>query len=532
MLPEDRIFNSLDNDERWKRYCGFLDLSVEEFLEIQNELMADQLGRIPASVLGRHILGDKPPATVAEMRARVPLTTHDDYEPWLSRRDESALAAKACAWCHSSGRGGRFKWIPHSTELMDKTARNLFGAFILSSATERGDIRVAPGVRFLTTLPAAPYSSGVVLDHFRKRLTVRPMPDPDAVAALPFQQQVARGFEDALRGGFDVCGAMAVILVRIGQQMAGEAERSRTVSWSMFHPAAIARMLRAWRRSRLAGRPIYPRDLWTPKGIMAGGLDIAIYRQDIERYWGVRPFDVYASSETMFLALQGWNKKALTPLADSVFMEFLPHDPSASDGSPDRPTLLLDELEEGKLYELIVSHFHGMPLLRYRIGDVIRVVSMGDTETGARLPQLEVQRKVGETINLSGLCALDERMLSGALSAAGIPFSEWTALKEYDHNTTFLRMIVELREKRSAREVSALLDARLKDLDTDYSDVERYGGSNPVRTTVLAPGSFARYSEAMLREGRELAYLKPRHVNPQAEAVERLLRDAGIVERE
>ncbi len=532
MRPEDTIFYALSNEERWKRYCGFLELNMQEFHEIQNDLMTEQLERAGRSLLGRKILGTTPPRTVAEYRTRVPLTTYEDYEPYLSQRDEGALAAKPCVWCHSSGRGGRFKWIPHSTELMDKTARNLFGVCILSSASERGDIKVAPGLRFLTTLPGLPYSSGAVFDAFRRRVSVRLIPDPEAVSELPFQQQVARGFELALRDGFDVCGAMAVMLVRLGQQMAGVAQSPRKFSKSMLHPRVIARFVRAWMRSRRAGRPIYPRDLWQTKGIMAGGADLGIYKADIERYWGVLPFDVYASSETMFLGLQAWTKKLLTPLADSVFLEFLPYQPGQDGPAPAGPTLLLDQLEPGRLYELVVSHFHGMPLMRYRIGDVIRVVSLGDNEAGVRLPQFEVQRRIGEVINLSGLCGIDERTLSSAIVATGVPYAEWTALKEYDGNETFLRLVIELREKRQAREMSALVDARLKEADVDYRDVERYGGSNPVRTTLLAPGGFARYSEAMLAEGRELAFLKPKHINPTQEVLDRLLRAGEVVDKE
>ena len=95
MLPEDVFFKTLTNEELWKRYCGFLDLSVEEFMQIQRALLSEQLALVADSVLGRKILGPRPPRTIEEFRATVPFTTYDDYEPYLGEKREDALAAEA-----------------------------------------------------------------------------------------------------------------------------------------------------------------------------------------------------------------------------------------------------------------------------------------------------------------------------------------------------------------------------------------------------------------------------------------------------
>ncbi len=526
MNPEDIIYWRLTDEERWQRYCGFLHLGVAEFLEVQHGLLADQLQRVGASPLGRRILGSDPPKSVEEFRARAPLTTYDDYEPSLSSRDESVLAARPLLWCHSSGRGGRFKWIPHSVEMMDATARNVFAICLLASASRRGEINVAPGLRFLTTLPPEPYTSGALFAHFCRRFTVRRLPPEESTADLTFQQKVARGFEMAMREGFDVAGAIASVLVKMGEQMAHGS--SGRLSWKMLHPRTLARLVRALARSRREGRPLYPRDLWHPKGILAAGLDMEIYRDEITGYWGVPPFNAYVATEGMILGMQAWNKRHLTLIADSAFYEFLPHEGDTSRETP----LLIDQLEEGRLYELVISHFHGMPLLRYRLGDVIRVVSLGDEEAGVALPQIEIQRKVGDVIHLAGLCSLDERVLWTAIAGTGLRYADWSALKEYDGSRTFLRLLIELKEERGASEVSALLDARLKEADVDYRDIEGYLGENPVRTTVLGPGSFARYTEAMIRAGADLAHIKPNHINPPAAVLERLLGVAEIRDKE
>jgi hypothetical protein len=352
------------------------------------------------------------------------------------------------------------------------------------------------------------------------------------VQSLSFREQIGRAFEIALRDGFDFAGAIASVLVRMGEQMSGHAAGSSKLSPSMLNPKVLYRLLRGLLRSRVQKRPVYPRDLWSPRGIMAGGVDASIYRDDIEKYWGVTPFDVYVSTETMFVAMQSWAKAHMTFLPDSVFLEFVPH--RGREGTEPKPdeTLLLDQLEPGGLYEMIVTQFHGMPLLRYRIGDVIRVVGIGDEKAGIKLPQVEVRRKVGEAINLGSLCSLDERTLWSAIAASGLPYAEWTALKEYDHHQTFLRLVIKLKQPSTAAEVSRLVHEQLEKIDTDYKDVERYLGVNPVRTTIISCGSFARYVEARLSEGAVLSHLKPAHVNPLPEMLQMLMECGSVVDEE
>jgi hypothetical protein len=59
-------------DEFWQRYCGFLDLSVEEFMAIQERLLLEQLQLLADCELGREIAGGAVPATLSAFRRLVP----------------------------------------------------------------------------------------------------------------------------------------------------------------------------------------------------------------------------------------------------------------------------------------------------------------------------------------------------------------------------------------------------------------------------------------------------------------------------
>ncbi|MBE9506211.1 MAG: GH3 auxin-responsive promoter family protein, partial [Chloroflexi bacterium] len=310
MRPEDEYFDKLTPQELWKRYCGFLDLSVREFMEIQEELLMDQIDRVWPSTLGKKIMGNKKPLSVDEFRRSIPLTTYDDYEPFLSEQREDALAFKPELWCHSSGRMGQFKWIPHSPAFLERANKACMSIITLASTSERGKVNCGPGFHFLLVLPPAPYVSGALIDSMAQHITFRAIPPRDTASTLPFQQRVAAGFQMALRDGVDVIAAIASVLVKMGEQFE-EQSRSTRLTASMLHPAVLSRLIRARIRAQKEHRPMLPRDLWPSKAIVTAGMDTAIYKKAIRQYWGAEPSEFYSCAETMMLAVQGWNKKGM-----------------------------------------------------------------------------------------------------------------------------------------------------------------------------------------------------------------------------
>jgi hypothetical protein len=56
-------------DEVWQEYCGFLDLDLDSYMQIQSRLMLEQIHLWCQSLLGKTIAGTKPIHTIEEFRA-------------------------------------------------------------------------------------------------------------------------------------------------------------------------------------------------------------------------------------------------------------------------------------------------------------------------------------------------------------------------------------------------------------------------------------------------------------------------------
>ena len=78
-------------DEVWKKYCGFLDLNLQEYMDIQERLLMEQIGLLSRCELGRKLLRNQVPTSVEEFRSQTPLTTYDDYLPFLLDRNPAPL---------------------------------------------------------------------------------------------------------------------------------------------------------------------------------------------------------------------------------------------------------------------------------------------------------------------------------------------------------------------------------------------------------------------------------------------------------
>ncbi|MGB9847315.1 MAG: GH3 family domain-containing protein, partial [Desulfotomaculales bacterium] len=79
--------------EAWQMYCGFIRLSRNEFMQVQERLLQEQLELAAPSGLTRKLAGSELPKNVRDFRRHFPLTTYEDYAPFLSEKREDLLPA-------------------------------------------------------------------------------------------------------------------------------------------------------------------------------------------------------------------------------------------------------------------------------------------------------------------------------------------------------------------------------------------------------------------------------------------------------
>ena len=76
-------------------------------------------------------------------------------------------------------------------------------------------------------------------------------------------------------------------------------------------------------KSKLAGRTMLPKDIWTLKGVVAGGTDTTVFSGKIKEMWGRYPLNIYACTEASLVATQTWDYEGMTFLPHLNFLEFI-----------------------------------------------------------------------------------------------------------------------------------------------------------------------------------------------------------------
>jgi hypothetical protein len=189
-LPKDELFARDDSERIWQKYCGFLDLSISEFMTIQKMLLTEQIDLLMNAELGRKILGNRRPDGVREFRQNVPLTTYESYEPYLSQKNEEVWPTRPVIWAHTSGRTGQVKWAPYTADILGRLADDTLAAFVLSSANRKGEVRLHEGVRVVLNLPPVPYLTGIMGVIANQRMPYRSIPSLDDAKNMEFEERI------------------------------------------------------------------------------------------------------------------------------------------------------------------------------------------------------------------------------------------------------------------------------------------------------------------------------------------------------
>lgn len=509
--PEDLAF---------RKYSGFFHLSLKEWQALQDGLLTEQFELVGCSMWAEPFRRYGPLRSIGELRATAPLTTYEQYAPYL--REAKQALATAHQWAYTSGPGGTDKWVPYTQPALEQVAGSVMAAFILGAAKGEGEVAVHPGDKVIYNVAPPPYLTGLIARLLQERFHLRSVPPLEEAESMEFRPRLDSSFRLALRSGVDMVCSLSSVLIHMGEYL----EQRRQAPRIERHPVGLARQARAKLTSWLDSRSVLPKDLWHVKCVVGWGLDTSAYRKQIAYYWGREPYEFYACTEAGILGLQSWNKKGLTPVPHTAFLEFLPEADALGPSTPATATktVLLSEVVTGQRYEVVLSSFYGMPFLRYRTGHLVRVLAQSDPQTGVQLPQLELVGRSDGIIDLSGFARLDEKTLWEAIAQTCSDYVEWAACKEFDNGHAVLRVYLERPVRVPLAELEDRLHESLTQLDPSYADIERMLGFRPLRVVVLSPGAFERWAAVKGVEKAALSDQRFPRISPTSGLIDPLLR--------
>ena len=513
--------------ELWQRCCGFIDLRLEEFMAIQRRLLLEQIELLKNCELGQKIMRGAMPDSVEEFREKVPLTTYADYAPYLPERREDVLPMPPVVWQRTSGRSSQysFKWVPVTRRLAEEMTPTFLAIVIFATCKERGDFALNENEKFLYLLAPPPYASGSWARWGAQEFPFTFMPPLDEAEAMPFEERIQRGFELAIKEGMSLIFGISSILVTVGQRFS-EGDNNINIMSLLSQPRVCLRLGKAFLKSKLARRPMLPRDVWSLKGLIAGGTDTAVYREKIKYMWGRYPLDLYGCTETLIIAVQTWDYRDMTFVPYFGFFEFIPeaeHLKAKANPAYQPSTVLLDEVKPGQNYEIVCTNLHGGAFTRYRIGDIIRITSLRNDELNIDIPQMVFYSRADDVIDFT-YTSFTEKTIWQAIENSGLGYVDWVVRKEIGERP-ILHLYLETKEDSRGREaeLAAAIDKQLKLVQEDYSHVEEEFGFKLFKLTLLPCGAFQGYIAKQRAAGAELAHLKPPHVNPPDSVIKSLL---------
>lgn len=201
----------------------------------------------------------------------------------------------------------------------------------------------------------------------------------------------------------------------------------------------------------------------------------------------------------------------------TVFYEFIPLEQSDEEQPS---TILLDEVEDGKDYELVISNQSG--LYRYRFGDVVRVVGFHN-----HCPMIEFLYRQGQFLNVRGEKTSEKAFYSALLHSA----RNWHGMKLIDYccvesavleqvttkneyiDLPFYAVFLELENSHLI--CPSQLDEIDKTLCKEFFVYETFRKKNsiaPMKVYVVKPGTFADFRQ-FLRDTADISlnlYKTPR----------------------
>ena len=519
-------------DAIWKEYCGFLDLTMQDYMKIQNRLMEEQIQLWSDCELGKSILKGRRPSGIDEFRRLVPLTTYEDYADMLLQKRSETLPGNPIIWIQTTWEGGRhpIKVAPYTRSMLDTYRNNVVACLILATSREKGKFDVEETDKILYGLAPLPFATGLFPLALKEDIDIRFLPEVEDAVNMSFGERNKEGFKMAMKQDVEFFFGLGSVAYAVSQSLTGSVSSGKSkTSFSellQYKPKMLKRILNAKKICKKGKRELLPKDLFHLKGFMVAGTDNQCYKDDLEEMWGVRPMELFAGTEPSIIGTETWTRNGMYFFPDTCFYEFITEKDmlhNYEDPTFTPPTYLMDEVVPGEKYELVITVLKGGAFARYRVGDMYRCVGLTNQEDRTQIPRFEYIDRVPWIIDIAGFTRISENGIKSVIQLSGQPVTDWIAVKEYNEKKRpYLHLYIEVKKEAlmyqamSTDILKELLTTYFKYIDQDYRDLKKILGMDPLVVTILRCGTFHLYES---RKGR-----KPRHMSTPYYEVAELLR--------
>lgn len=189
---------------------------------------------------------------------------------------------------------------------------------------------------------------------------------------------------------------------------------------------------------------------------------------------------------------------------DSVFYEFLPLDA----GDDFSKIVTLDQVEEGKEYEIIITNCSGF--YRYRMRDAILVTGKHNNT-----PTIQFLYRIDQNVSIMGEKTTEVALRAAAENTAKelefelIDFSMYPDLEASPVRYLYFMEIGKKPEDLKPKEIRYVLEKNLAIANPSMGDKVKKGICGPTKLNFLEPETYMLYRDLMLAKGVASGQLKP-----------------------
>lgn len=232
----------------------------------------------------------------------------------------------------------------------------------------------------------------------------------------------------------------------------------------------------------------------------------------LNRYLGNEVRFLYlgiTASEGFFTAPLEIDSPDSVLVPNASFMEFIPVIDGVTDESSG--TKLMEELELGRQYELVITNASG--LYRYRMKDVIEVTGFHN-----KTPVVRFVKRSGFAVSMYGEKTSEEALRFTAVKTAeklGLDLTDYCVCPYMESTPGKYIFMFEFKDYPSDLPKIKVRDAAeefLSEANVSYGKKVISGLVLPMEVRLLQEQTFLLYRDLMIMKGRSAAQLKPVHV--------------------